>query len=80
MGTQNMQPAGDPPGLALYRISVGHYFSSALALAAKLGIADLLRDGPRSYEYLAKVTEMHAPSLNRVMRASGGQLDGQTCS
>ena len=68
METQNMQPAGEPPGLALYRISVGHYFSRALALAAKLGIADLLRDGPRPYEYLATMTETHAPSLNRVMR------------
>jgi SAM-dependent methyltransferase len=68
MEAQNTQPAGEPPGLALYRISVGHYFSRALALAAKLGIADLLRDGPRPYEYLATMTETHAPSLNRVMR------------
>ena len=68
METQNMQPAGEPPGLALYRISVGHYFSRALALAAKLGIADLLRDGPCPCEYLAMKTETHAPSLNRMMR------------
>src|SRR6516225_6397451 len=68
MEAQDTQSTAEPPGLAHYRISVGHYFSRAVALAAKLGIADLLKDGPRHYEYLAKVTETHAPSLNRVMR------------
>ena len=68
MEAQDTESTIEPPGLALYRISIGHYFSRTLALAAKLGIADLLKDGPRHYEYLAKVTETHAPSLNRVMR------------
>jgi hypothetical protein len=68
MEAQDTQSTAEPPGLAHYRISVGHYFSRAVALAAKLGIADLLKDGPRHYEYLAEVTETHAPSLNRVMR------------
>jgi len=45
-----------------------HYFSRALALAAKLGVADLLKDGPRHYSDLAKATETHAPSLNRLIR------------
>ncbi len=67
METQNFQ-AIEPPGLALYRIGIGHYFSRALALAAKLGIADFLTDGPRRYEDLAKATDTHAPSLNRVLR------------
>jgi hypothetical protein len=68
MEAQHIQPVGEPPGLALYRISVGHYFSRALALAAKLGIPDLLKTGPRHYEDLAKATDTHGPSLNRVMR------------
>src|SRR6516225_9691411 len=68
MEAQNTQPSEEPPGLALYRISIGHYSSRALALAAKLGIADLLNDGPRHYEELAKATATHGPSLNRVMR------------
>jgi hypothetical protein len=33
-----------------------------------LGISDLLKDGPRHYEDLAKATETHGPSLNRLMR------------
>ena len=50
-------------------------------LAAKLGLADLLEDGPRAYAELAVDSETHAPSLNRVMRllASVGvfeELDG----
>jgi SAM-dependent methyltransferase len=68
MQTQNVQMVTEPPGLALYRIGIGHYFSRALALAAKLGIADLLKDGPRHYEDLAKATETHGSSLSRVMR------------
>jgi hypothetical protein len=68
METQDVRAIGEPPGLALYRIGVGHYFSRALALAAKLGVADLLQDGPRHYEDLAAATQTHAPSLNRVLR------------
>ena len=68
METQNFQEISEPPGLALYRIGIGHYFSRALALAAKFGLADFLKDGPRQYEDLAKATHTHAPSLNRVLR------------
>ncbi len=68
------QPTGVPPSLALYQMAIGHYFSRALGLAAKLGVADLLKDGPRHYGELAKATGTHAASLNRVMRllASAG--------
>ena len=68
MESQTQQPIGESPGLALYRIGVGHYFSRAMALAAKLGIADFMKDGPRHYEDLAKETHTHGPALNRVMR------------
>src|SRR5258705_5182419 len=63
-----------PPSFVLYQMAVGHYISRALALAAKLKIADLLKDGPKHYGELAKATGTHAPSLNRVMRllASAG--------
>jgi hypothetical protein len=68
METQNLHSPAEPPGLALYRIGIGHYFSRALALAAKLGVADLLRDGPRHYEDLAKATGTNALAFNRVLR------------
>lgn len=63
-----------PPGLVLYQLAVGHYITRALYLAAELGIADLLKNGPRPYAELARATGTHAPSLNRVLRllASAG--------
>jgi O-methyltransferase domain len=63
-----------PPPFALFRMVTGYYISRAIWVAAKLGIADLLVDGPRHYGDLAKATDMHAPSLNRVLRllASAG--------
>lgn len=57
-----------PPGHALYRMSMGYFVPRALAFAAQLGIADLLKDGPRSAVDLATATQTHAPSLARVIR------------
>ena len=68
MESQNPQPAATPPGLALYQMAVGHYVSRALALAAKLGLADLLKDGPRDYDDLAGRPGRTRASLIRVMR------------
>jgi hypothetical protein len=73
---QVVQPSA-PPSLVLYQMAIGHYLSRALFLAAKLGIADLLKDGPKHYGELARATETHAWSLNRVMRllASAGLFE-----
>jgi hypothetical protein len=57
-----------PPGHALYRMATGHFVPRALALAAKLGLADLLKDGPRTAGDLAVATQTHAPSLTRIVR------------
>src|SRR5262245_44456128 len=66
--------AGLSPQAVLYQLATGHYVSRALALAAKLGLAELLKDGPRQAEALAAATAAHGPSLKRVMRllASAG--------
>jgi hypothetical protein len=63
-----------PPPVMIYRMVTGYYVSRALHVAATLGIADLLAAGARHYEELAKATETHASSLNRVLRllASAG--------
>jgi hypothetical protein len=63
-----------PPPLALFRMATGYYVSCAIHAAAKLGIADLMNEGPRHYRELAQATGTHAPSLNRVLRllASAG--------
>ena len=38
-----------PPQLALFQMIAGHYLSRAIYVAAKLGIADLLSNGPQHY-------------------------------
>jgi hypothetical protein len=47
----------------------GYWISKAIYVAAKLGIADLLADGPHSAEELAAATETQAGALSRVLRA-----------
>ena len=61
----------------LYRISIGHFFSRALALAAKLNLADLMKEGPRRCEDLAAATGTNAVALRRVVRllVSAGIFD-----
>jgi hypothetical protein len=59
----------ETPTVALRRLTNGYQVTQAIHVAATLGIADLLRDGPRGSEELARATESHAPSLHRVLRA-----------
>ncbi|GHE89645.1 methyltransferase [Amycolatopsis deserti] len=63
--------AADPPDefVELIRIARAHQLARALSVAAELGVADLLRDGPRSTGELAATTRTHAPSLYRLLRA-----------
>lgn len=62
------------PGLGLAaetvgRMAYGMVYSRLLYAAASLGIADHLRSGPRTTAELARVTDTHAPSLGRLLRA-----------
>ena len=57
-----------PPPMVLYGLATAHYHSQAVYVAAKLGLADHLADGPRTHDELAKATATHAPSLRRVLR------------
>lgn len=54
-----------PPQLALQHLI---QVTQGIYLAARLCIADLLKDGPRTSEEQAQVTGTHAPSLYRVLR------------
>ncbi len=58
----------DDQVLALRRLIVSYRVSQSLFVAARLGIADLLKEGERSVEYLALKTGTHGPSLYRIMR------------
>ena len=50
----------------------GYRISQAIYVAARLGIPDLLADGPREIEELAPATGSHSPSLRRVLRVLAG--------
>ena len=58
-----------PAETVLTQMMLGSLASQAVYVAAKLGIADLLVDGPKPVDQLAKATETDAPSLYRVLRA-----------
>jgi orsellinic acid C2-O-methyltransferase len=77
LSTLRSESRGLPPNLQLYQLSIGHYVSRALNLAATLGLADLLGEGPRDHRALAQASQTHAPSLRRVLRllASVGVFD-----
>jgi hypothetical protein len=59
----------ETPTVALRRLVNGYQVTQAIHVAAALGIADLLREGPRDSDALARDTDSHAPSLHRVLRA-----------
>jgi O-methyltransferase domain len=53
----------------LLHMILGVPLNQAIYACAKLGIADLLADGPKPYTDLAAATGTHSPSLYRVLRA-----------
>jgi hypothetical protein len=55
--------------LELLHLATGYWISQSLSVAAALGIADALKDGPRSIDALAEMTNTHGPTLFRLMRA-----------
>jgi hypothetical protein len=56
------------PRVALLQMINAYMISQALYVAAKLGIADLLKDGPKSCDELAASCRAHSASLYRVLR------------
>ena len=53
----------------LLQIMTSYWAAQTIYVAAKLGLADLLKDGPKSSDELAQATATHAPSLARLLRA-----------
>lgn len=58
-----------PPDAQLMQLVSGAFVSAAVYTAAKLGIADLLADGPKTTAQLAAETETDELSLYRLMRS-----------
>ncbi len=68
----NMSQAPSP-GDQLFAMSIGCRNNQLLYVVAKLGIADLLVNGPLDCNVLARKLSLHARSLFRVMRALAAQ-------
>ena len=64
-----MKPIELPPSAQLMKFIVGKWVSKPIYVAAELGIADMLAEGPKSIQDLAIESKSHAPSLYRMMRA-----------
>jgi ubiquinone/menaquinone biosynthesis C-methylase UbiE len=63
------QPATDIKSkMALLQMSSGYWISQSLYAAAKLGIADLVKDGAKHCDQLAKATDTKVDALYRLMR------------
>ena len=56
VGEQSVGTETPPPAAFLTQILLGSLASQALYVAAKLGIADQLADGPKTVEQLANAT------------------------
>jgi hypothetical protein len=61
--------ASESPAQKVSEWIAGYWVSQAIYVAASLGLADLLRDGPKGSAELAALTQTHAGSLHRLLRA-----------
>lgn len=57
------------PQQALLQMTTGYWLTQSIYVAAKLGIADLLKEHPKTAAELAIATDTHADSLYRLLRA-----------
>ncbi|MFN8491776.1 MAG: methyltransferase dimerization domain-containing protein [Caldilineaceae bacterium] len=58
-----------PPPVTLLQMMTGYWISQALYIVAKLGVADLLVNGPQPATDLATATQTDGSSLYRLLRA-----------
>src|SRR5215216_2446099 len=75
--TDDFAPAPDqmppmPPAAVLMQMMDGIKVTQLIHVAAKLGIADLLCDGPKNSQELAAAAGVHPGALYRVLRALAG--------
>ena len=66
MLTSAGSPAEPPP---LFQLASGYWISQSIYVAAKLGIADILKNGAKSSSELALATDADNDSISRLMRA-----------
>jgi hypothetical protein len=67
MGPRSQIPASNHA--AMRELLDGYRVSQLVCVAAELGIADLLNEGPKHYAELARATASNADALHRLLRA-----------
>src|SRR2546428_12855130 len=68
LSAQAMSDGNSQPP-ALFQMATGYWLSQAVYVAAKLGVADLLKDGPKPCKLLAATMGVDRQALSRLMRA-----------
>jgi hypothetical protein len=68
MSDQSPQPAAPASVMQMHQLVLGFTATQALYVAAKLGVADLIAETPKTVDELAQATKSHAPSLGRLLR------------
>ena len=63
------EAASMPPEAVILQTACGMLISQALGVAARSGIADLLRDGPKTSAEMAESTSSHEGALFRILRS-----------
>ncbi len=61
-----------PPHVQVTQMVTGLITSRAISIAAKLGVADLMKSGPRDTKDLADATNTHPGTLYRLLRLLAG--------
>lgn len=69
MSQQPQTAPAPPPAAQVLQMASGYFLSRSIGVAAKLGIADLLSQGPRATGDLAVATNTNPDALYRVLRA-----------
>lgn len=70
-GTNSANFASEMPAMSLLQMITASWVTQCVYVAAKLGVADLLKDGPKKRtDELAILTETHEPSFYRILCAN----------
>src|SRR5690349_14862286 len=72
MSPMASKPEGPEPAVLLNQMLLSATVMQAISVAAELGVADALADGPRSAPELAGAVGADANALHRVLRALSG--------
>jgi hypothetical protein len=76
-GSVQETPPSLPPHIQLIQIGTGGAVANVVHIAAAIGLADELADGPKSAAEVADPLALHAPSLHRLMRTMASPGDAR---